>query len=133
MHDCIHSHWKALLAVPGVIVRGSHTEGRCSSSDDTIMTGVHVDPNPKSHLWVGKCVEDWTQTANTHLVQMHMAKGKFNSTSSDVVHALQQATTPDMCNTACLVMDENMTLNANARLKSCSVVGQQPHVATLLH
>ena len=59
LHDCIHSHWKALLAVPGVIVRGNHTKGRCSSSDDTIMTGVHVDPNPKSHLWVGKYVEDW--------------------------------------------------------------------------
>jgi len=89
---------------------------------DTIMTGDHVAPNPKSHLWVGKCVEDWSQTAYTHLVQMHMAKGKCNSTSSDVLHALQQATTPDMCNTACLVMDEKMTLNANARLKSCSVV-----------
>ena len=87
---------------------------------DTLMTGVHVDPNPKSHLWVGKCVEDWVQTAYAYLVQAHMAKGKCNSTSSDVLHALQQATTLDMCNTACLVMDENMTMNANAR--SCSVV-----------
>ncbi len=42
---------------------------------DTLMTGDHVNPNPKSHLWAGKCMEDWSRTIYTHLVQMHMAKG----------------------------------------------------------
>ncbi len=89
---------------------------------DTLMTGDHVNPNPKSHLWAGKCMEDWSRTIYTHLVQMHMAKGKCNSTSSDALHALQHATPQDMCNTACLIMDGTLTLNANPRLKSCSSV-----------
>ncbi|KAL0027444.1 hypothetical protein WJX77_001690 [Trebouxia sp. C0004] len=40
---------------------------------DTLMTEDHVKPNPNSHLWVGKCVEDWSRTAYTCLVHMHMA------------------------------------------------------------
>lgn len=91
---------------------------------DTIMTGDHVDPNPKSHLWVGKCMEDWSRTAYTCLVQTHKAKGKCNLTSSNILHALQQATPPDMCKTACLVINGKVTFNANVRLKSCSSVNQ---------
>ena len=67
---------------------------------DTLMTGDHVNPNANSHLWAGKCVEDWSRTIFTHLVQMHMAAGKCNSTTNYTWHALQHDTPQDLYNNA---------------------------------
>ena len=91
---------------------------------DTLMTGDHVSPNAKSHIWAGMCVEDWSRTTYTHLVQKHMAAGKCNLTTSDTLHALQHVTPQVMYNTARLIMDGTSTLNdfENLTLKLCSSV-----------
>ena len=88
------------------------------------MTGDHVSPNAKSHIWAGMCVEDRSRTTYTHLVQKHMAADKCNPTTSHTLHALQHATPQVMYNIARLIMNETLTLNdfENTTLKWCSGV-----------